>query len=119
MPPTVLAAQPASRYSYINDHNFPRFQNLKNPATLPSAYCRDLTSLCLRVCTLASQTESSKLSLVSRAPHFDVTQYRSALVRLYAGGGGGGQRSRAVESRVYEGWGVDFPQKWGMFSPDT
>ena len=25
----LLAAQPASRYSYINDHNFPIFQNLE------------------------------------------------------------------------------------------
>eukprot|EP00964_Phaeocystis_antarctica_P093271 scaffold60138_cov66-Phaeocystis_antarctica.AAC.1 len=27
-----------------------RFQNLKNPATSYYAYCRDLTSLCLRQC---------------------------------------------------------------------
>ena len=33
-------AQPASRFSYINDHSFPRFQNL----------WIDLTSLCLRLC---------------------------------------------------------------------
>ena len=51
MPPR--ATQPASRYSYINDHHFPRFQNLKSPSTTsPRAYCRDLTSLCLRLCTL-------------------------------------------------------------------
>ena len=42
--------QPALRYSYIHAHHFSRFQNLKNPSTPRHPYCRDLTSLCLRLC---------------------------------------------------------------------
>eukprot|EP00964_Phaeocystis_antarctica_P077223 scaffold47885_cov36-Phaeocystis_antarctica.AAC.1 len=40
----------ASRYSYLHARHFTRFQNLKNPATSWHADCRDLTSLCLRLC---------------------------------------------------------------------
>eukprot|EP00964_Phaeocystis_antarctica_P045866 scaffold26433_cov26-Phaeocystis_antarctica.AAC.2 len=36
--------------SYLHARHFSRFQNLKNPATLPYPDCRDLTSLCLRLC---------------------------------------------------------------------
>ena len=62
----LLAAQPASRYSYINDHSFPRLQNLKNPSATRHAtrhaYCRDLTRLCLRLCILYwSQTERERM----------------------------------------------------------
>ena len=56
MPPSRTAA---SRYSYIHDHNFPRFQNLKNPSATRYPYCRDLTSLCLRLCTLVKLREKA------------------------------------------------------------
>eukprot|EP00964_Phaeocystis_antarctica_P140834 scaffold105744_cov69-Phaeocystis_antarctica.AAC.1 len=36
--------------SYLHAHHLSRLQILKNPATLPEAYCRDRTSLCLRLC---------------------------------------------------------------------
>ena len=42
--------EPASRYSYVHAHHLSRFQNLKNPSATHEADCRDLTSLCLRLC---------------------------------------------------------------------
>ena len=50
----------------VHAHHFSRFQNLKNPSTLPYPYCRDLTIACASAYIHWSQTEStSKWSLNS------------------------------------------------------
>ena len=42
------------RVGILHAHHFSRFQNLKNPSTSYEADCRDLTSLCLRLCIVES-----------------------------------------------------------------
>ena len=62
---------------------FPRFQNLKNPSATTEADCRDLTSLCLRLCTLVKLREkagppfSRYITWAGPVAHFDDIVYGS------------------------------------------
>ena len=84
--------------SYLHARHFSRFQNLKNPATLPYPDCRDLTSLCLRLCIgVKLRRESSKWSLdeidgLSFHPRPPFT----ALKRTVGSSAGERQRQRAL-----------------------
>ena len=58
-------SQSDTRYSYLQAHHFPRFQNLKNPSATRNADCRDLTRLCLRLCIGVKLTRAASGPLIA------------------------------------------------------